>query len=229
MANCDGKCGHCGFGKRYCMFPETGSKPAECTTVNFRETLDKAAEEYQEPGMKKFAAAASRQERECYEKIPGRPGVTIPLKPRIVEIMEFCEKMGYTHIGLAFCGGLHNEAIAVNAIFESNGFEVTSVMCKIGGQDKSCLGLTDPEDKIGIGEGGHETMCNPIGQAMVLNEAGTQFNVVLGLCVGHDSMFFKYAEAPSTVLAVKDRLMGHNPLAAVYAGNTYYKYLNKNK
>ncbi len=226
MGNCDGKCGHCGFAKRMCMFPEDGSKPEVCTTVNFAETLEKAAQEYQEPEMKKFAAAASRQERACYETIPGRPGVTIPLKPRLVEIMEFCQRMGYQHIGLAFCGGLHSEGMAVTAIFESNGFKVTSVMCKIGAKDKSWLGLTD-EDKIV--ESGHETMCNPIGQAMVLNAAKTDFNVVLGLCVGHDSMFFKYAEAPTTVLVAKDRLLGHNPLAAVYAGNTYYRYLNKNK
>jgi enoyl-CoA hydratase/carnithine racemase len=42
----------------------------------------------------------------------------------------------------------------------------------------------------------------------------TDFNVLLGLCVGHDSLFLKYAEAPCTVLAVKDRMLGHNPLAA---------------
>ena len=68
-------------------------------------------------------------------------------------------------------------------------------------------------------------MCNPIGQAMIMNEAKTQFNVVLGLCVGHDSLFFKYSEALCTVLAVKDRLLGHNPLAAIYTSDSYYKFL----
>ena len=68
-------------------------------------------------------------------------------------------------------------------------------------------------------------MCNPILQAMVLNDGKTDLNVLLGLCVGHDSLFFKYAEAPCTVLAVKDRLLGHNPLAAIYTSDSYYRSL----
>ena len=68
-------------------------------------------------------------------------------------------------------------------------------------------------------------MCNPIAQALILNEAQTEFNVVLGLCVGHDSLFLKYAEAPCTMLAVKDRLLGHNPLAAIYTIESYYRSL----
>jgi uncharacterized metal-binding protein len=71
-------------------------------------------------------------------------------------------------------------------------------------------------------------MCNPVLQAMVLNKGKTEFNVLLGLCVGHDSLFFKYAEAPCTVLAVKDRLLGHNPLAAIYNLDHYYRCLVKN-
>ena len=47
-----------------------------------------------------------------------------------------------------------------------------------------------------------EAMCNPVAQAEVLNEAGAEFNILLGLCVGHDSMFFKYATAPCTVLRI---------------------------
>ena len=56
-----------------------------------------------------------------------------------------------------------------------------------------------------------------------MNQARTEFNVLLGLCVGHDSLFFKFAEAPTTVLAVKDRVTGHNPLAAIYLHETYYR------
>lgn len=43
-------------------------------------------------------------------------------------------------------------------------------------------------------------MCNPIGQAAFLNEAKTDLNILLGLCVGHDSLFIKYSNAPITVL-----------------------------
>ena len=72
-------------------------------------------------------------------------------------------------------------------------------------------------------------MCNPIFQAKLLNREKTQFNVLLGLCVGHDSLFFKYAEAPTTVLAVKDRVTGHNPLAAIYLSDSYYRKIKATK
>lgn len=65
-------------------------------------------------------------------------------------------------------------------------------------------------------------MCNPILQAQDLNAAGTELNVVVGLCVGHDSLFYKYAEAPTTTLITKDRVLGHNPAAALYTAKTYY-------
>ena len=66
-------------------------------------------------------------------------------------------------------------------------------------------------------------MCNPIAQAQLLNEEKTEFNIVLGLCVGHDTLFFKYSEAPVTVLAVKDRALAHNPLGALYLSDGYFK------
>jgi len=68
-------------------------------------------------------------------------------------------------------------------------------------------------------------MCNPIAQAFVLNDEKSEFNIVMGLCVGHDSLFLKYSNAPCTVLAAKDRLLGHNPLAAIYTVDNYYRSL----
>jgi len=59
------------------------------------------------------------------------------------------------------------------------------------------------------------------------NDAGVEFNILLGLCVGHDSLFFKHAAAPTTVLAVKERVTGHNPLAAVYLLDSYYARLKE--
>lgn len=50
---------------------------------------------------------------------------------------------------------------------------------------------------------------------------------VMGLCVGHDSLFYKYSDALVTLIA-KDRVMGHNPAAALYTSNSYYKGLKKN-
>jgi uncharacterized metal-binding protein len=92
-------------------------------------------------------------------------------------------------------------------------------MCKAGKATKEEIGIRDEEK---VFPGTNETMCNPIFQAKLLNHEKTEFNILLGLCVGHDSLFFKYSEALSTVLAVKDRVTGHNPLAPLYLSNSYY-------
>lgn len=78
-----------------------------------------------------------------------------------------------------------------------------------------------PECKIQPGI--FEPMCNPIAQAMLLNEQKTQFNIALGLCVGHDSMFCKYSDALVTTLVAKDRVTGHNPAAAIYCAEGYFR------
>ena len=108
-------------------------------------------------------------------------------------------------------------------ILESNGFEVVSVQCKSGAVPKERIGIRAGE-KI-AGPEAWETMCNPIAQAMILNRAGVDLAIMLGLCIGHDTLFIKYCAVPLTVLAVKDRVFGHNPLAALYTSETYYSRL----
>lgn len=108
----------------------------------------------------------------------------------------------------------------VSRVLRANGFSVDSVICKNGALPKEALGVGDG-DKVTPGE--FESMCNPISQAQALARAGTEFNLLLGLCVGHDSLFIKHSVAPVTVLAVKDRALGHNPLAAVYLADSYYR------
>jgi uncharacterized metal-binding protein len=68
-------------------------------------------------------------------------------------------------------------------------------------------------------------MCSPITQAEILNNEGVDFNILVGLCVGHDSLFIKYAQAPVTVLVAKDRVFGHNPVAGLYQAGAYYRKL----
>lgn len=219
----DGQCALCALKneERICK-NGVGKGPKFCSTLLYKDVIEKAQKEYEKEDIARFAAEAAKQEASAYKR-DSRTGMTMPIKPRIVETMDFCRRMGYHRIGLAFCGALHNEGQIVSKIFKANGFEVVSVMCKVGGVDKSCLGLK-PEEKIR--GGGFEPMCNPISQAMILNEAKTDFNVLVGLCVGHDSLFLKYCDAMCTVLAVKDRLTGHNPLAAVYTNHSYYAFLS---
>ena len=63
-------------------------------------------------------------------------------------------------------------------------------------------------------------------QAKILNKEKTDMNIVMGLCVGHDSLFYKYSEALVTTLVAKDRVMGHNPAAALSTSESYYGQLN---
>ena len=60
-------------------------------------------------------------------------------------------------------------------------------------------------------------------QAEVLNREKTELNVMVGLCLGHDILFIKYSKADVTPLIVKDRVTGHNPIAALYTSESYYK------
>ncbi len=137
-------------------------------------------------------------------------------RSRIEELVHFCAQMGYKKIGLIFCIGLRHEAAVVHKILETNGFTVVSAVCKVGAVSKHALEIDNPLD---------DPMCNPILQAKLVNEANVDFNVLLGLCIGHDTLLFKHVEAPVTVLAVKDRVLGHNPLAAIYQYDSYYAFL----
>jgi uncharacterized metal-binding protein len=215
----EGKCAQCMVKNRICQSKKEASpSPAFCSTVLYPEAIKKAGAEYDKPDIHKFAHNASLQEAECYIDRAAEPSYKYPVKPRVQEIIEFSRKMGYQKLGVAFCGGLHKEAAVFCKILEDHGFTVVSVMCKVGGIDKDVLNLSETE-RVRIGK--PESMCNPIAQAEVLNAANTDFNILLGLCVGHDSLFIKYARAMVTVFAVKDRVMGHNPLAAIYTYDSY--------
>jgi uncharacterized metal-binding protein len=142
--------------------------------------------------------------------------------PRVQEVMEFARRIGASRLGIATCIGLIREANLLQEILEANGFQVSSVCCKVGSIPKEEIGLADDEK---VRPGQFEALCNPIGQAKLLNEAGTELNIAVGLCVGHDSLFFKHSVAPVTVLVAKDRVTGHNPVAALYTSHSYYRRL----
>jgi uncharacterized metal-binding protein len=213
----DSNCAQCSVIHKACRF-EDGKGPAGCPTVYKKDAIEKALEAYDRPEIKEFARQSSVQEGECYAERQIQPYTMHPTKPRLQEIMEFCERMGYKRLGLAFCGGLTNEAALLSEVLEKNGFQVVSVSCKCGAIPKEKIGVKD-EEKIRIGA--FEPMCNPIAQAEVLNDAHTDFNIMLGLCVGHDSLFLKHIDGYATVFAVKDRVTGHNPMAALYTVRSY--------
>ena len=149
-------------------------------------------------------------------------GLFYGTKTRVEEIIEFARRIKANKIGIATCAGLIEEAKIFVRIMEVHGFKCYSAICKVGSVDKSEIGIEENEK---IKPNNFEAMCNPILQAEILNEQKTDLNVIVGLCVGHDSLFVKYANAYNTTLITKDRVTGHNPAAALYVAHSYYKKL----
>lgn len=131
-------------------------------------------------------------------------------KTRIEEVIEFARAMGYKRLGIAFCIGLSAEAEKIHQILGQH-FEVYSVCCKVCGIPKKTLGLE------ALRGNSDAAMCNPIGQARALNDKHTDLNLIVGLCMGHDIAFTANSEAPVSTLVVKDRVLTHNPLGAIYS------------
>lgn len=194
--------------KHSCRTGNLEDAPQNCPC---RETdeLEKIKDQYRDPENLKIAYQSALVEAEGYCK-----------KTRLEEIVDFAYKCGFHKLGVAFCIGLCKEAELFCSILRENGFEVSSVICKNGSVPKELIGIQDSQKNR---PGTYEPMCNPVGQAVFLNREQTELNILLGLCVGHDSLFIKYSDAPVTVFAVKDRVLAHNPLGAIYLSDSYYK------
>jgi len=216
-------CATCPFVKsteRRCVRVD-GKHPPDCPTVNMPEVIDATFAVYKSEEFREMARIASLVERDGYtHEANGLHAV----RPRIMELVDFAKRMHYTKLGLIFCMGLRKEATIAEKIFQTNGFDVVSAVCKVGCVPKSKLGLREEEQIRPIE--GHESMCNPVMQAEIANRAGVQLNILLGLCVGHDSLVLAHLKAPATILAVKDRVMGHNPLAALYIYDSYNAWMH---
>ena len=163
-----------------------------------------------DPEDLKLAQTAASVESDGYKKWP-----------RVRETIVFAKRMGYRKLGIATCVALIRESRTLANMLRANGFEVYGVACKAGELDKGELGI--PPEHQGPGP----AACNPVLQARLLAEAGTEFNIVMGLCVGHDSLFYKHSRAPATTLVVKDRVLIHNPVMALYTADSYYAYLTR--
>jgi len=205
----DPSCAYCPPTVRACRQGEDGERgPGYCPSKVNAEGMASAREIYDDPYYLRIAQESARVEAEGYCKWT-----------RVEEICQFAKKMDFTKIGIATCISFVDHANTLSQILESHGFEVASAACKHDGIPKEDVGLRDDEK---IRPGGHESMCNPISQAKLLNDAGCQFNVVLGLCIGHDSMFFKHSEGLVTTLVAKDRVLAHNPIGALALADSYY-------
>lgn len=187
------------------------SYPSFCPTAALtEEEIDEVTKLYlNNEENKKISIASAEIEGAFYGKYT-----------RVEEIIEFARKIGAKKIGIATCIGLLEESRIFARILKLNGFEDYGISCKVGSVNKTTIGV---DEKYTCVTG--PVMCNPIMQAKLLNKAKTDLNVVVGLCVGHDSLFYKYAEGICTTLVTKDRVLAHNPVGALYQSRAYYKKL----
>ena len=206
---------------------EPGSRPprpAACPSDHHTEVVNGAFAELQGEGEDaRLAKVASIVEGLCYEKVEGSDAVCARWN-RIEDTVALAKLMGWRKIGIATCIGLLEETRQLDLILKAQGFESFSVCCKSGSIDKLDVGVAEHEK---IRPGTFEPACNPLAQARILAECGTEMNIIVGLCVGHDMLFAKHSTAPVTTMVTKDRVTGHNPVAALYGQNFYYKRLQK--
>ena len=192
-----------------CIIPEicdvNGMKCALCVDKNCRSGKDcttvAADVEYEGEDLESMTVS-SQIESKYYMK-----------KTRFEELILYAKGMGYEKLGVAFCIGMEKEAKIIHEILARD-FDVYSVCCKVCGLSKKSYGLEQ------LHGDGFEATCNPIGQALVLNKETTDLNIILGLCIGHDILFTQHSEAPVTTIVVKDRVLAHNPVGAIYSN--YY-------
>ncbi len=208
--SCGFSCSECGL--RNCFHKDT-KYPAFCLTERFADAAAKTKRLYGSDGVDaKLARAAAEIEGEYYGRLT-----------RLEETIRFAQKLGVKKLGIASCVGLLDEATKYAKIVRSAGIKTRTVICKVGGIDKLEIGLAD---NLKICPGCKESCCNPVLQAEVLNEWGADLNIVFGLCVGHDAIFSRHSSAPAVVFMVKDRVLAHNPIAAIYTSHFYYKRVN---
>ncbi len=179
----------------FCKHHNCYIKGQNCT----RYSQEEAVKLYDEEDKEIMQAAAATESRN-YLKMT-----------RLEESLFFAQQMGAKKIGIAFCIGLAAEAGFCARYFKNAGLQVESVCCKNCGIDKDVLQLEK------IKPGNFEAMCNPKMQARLLNDAGTELNFIVGLCVGHDMVFTKASAAPVSSLITKDRVLANNPAGAVYS------------
>ncbi|HET8578281.1 MAG TPA: DUF1847 domain-containing protein [Methylomirabilota bacterium] len=203
-------CAYCPPTVRACRHGEADTRgPGFCPSKVDEESIERAWKVYEDPEVLRIASASALVESEGYCRWT-----------RVEEICAFAKKLGFHKIGIATCISFVDQAKTLSGILESHGFEVASAACKNGCVPKERLGLRD-EDKIRPGS--FEPMCNPISQAELLNRAGCELNVILGLCVGHDSLFSRYSKGLVTTLVAKDRVLAHNPVGALQLADTYFR------
>lgn len=210
MKTTDVTCAGCEIYK--CRYPKTKKPwPEKCPRKNYAHILKEVVERNQRDSHIKDVNLA------CDEAIfrGYDPDESVYQWPRVRELIEYARVLRYKKIGIAGCMGLIDESKTLANILTDAGFEVCLVNCMAGCTTRANFLLKERKEATS------PFVCNPLFQAEVLNGEKTDLNVMVGLCLGHDVLFIKHSKADVTPLIVKDRLTGHNPVAALYASRYF--------
>lgn len=125
-------------------------------------------------------------------------------KSRLQELIDFAKISGFKKLGIANCKGVQEYADKLVERLKAEGFDVVALNCKQSGLDgcEICEEMSGP-------------CCDPISQAKYLNEQQTDFNINVGLCLGHGLLFQKYSKAEVTTFLVKSFAHNHNIVEAL--------------
>lgn len=131
------------------------------------------------------------------------------LRTRVEELVAFARARGVRRVGVAFCVSLIREAQELGRRLAAEGLEASLVCCRVGAIDYAEIGLPKAHpDRF-------TAICNPVGQAKLLNAAHVGLVAQVGLCLGHDLVLQEECDAPVTTLVVKDRALDHHPVRAL--------------
>lgn len=193
------------YGCQYCatrasFTGDAARMPKTCPTRTHAD-LTRDVSGYLEPDRQELMRVA--------DSTPFTSGPERRLRNRVEELVAYAHGRGYRSIGVAFCVTMLKEAQQLGRVLEAEGLAAHLACCRVGAVDYDEIGLpkAHPERFAAI--------CNPVGQARLLNLAKVDLVVQMGLCIGHDLVLQQECDAPVTTLVVKDRVLDHSPMRAL--------------
>ena len=184
--------------KKECMTEINPDRtPSTCPSKRFEKIKTSVRQKYKEKG------SVAREYWQAFSKLVGSGGAQ---RSRLEHIMEFSRAAGIKKIGLAGCTRYIKLMHTTCKVLEAHGFEAMHIVCKVHGNHFNDIDIDLDSDW---------TLCNPLGQVMLLNEWKSQLNVQFGLCMGHDLIFNHYSHAPVTVLVVKEKISDDSPVQTI--------------